>query len=246
MKRYTVSICLLIKDENRYLSEWLEWHIKQGAEHFYIYDNGSQIPIEHDIPEQYKDFCTVVDWSGLHRHIQIDAYQNCLERFGTETEWMAFIDTDEFIRAVNGINLPELLSCEEYKNADAIAVGWVTYNANQLLTRDDRPVRERFTQTVEYPAHLPQCKCIVRTDRVHMMGPHHPIATNQPLAVLDEAGNIHHSPTQSTPKSRLVVDHYFTRSYEEWQEKMARGSCDPNYVRDNNWFAWMNPEIQQK
>ena len=34
--RYKVTACLLIKDEGRYLPEWLEWHAGIGIEHFYI------------------------------------------------------------------------------------------------------------------------------------------------------------------------------------------------------------------
>ena len=40
-----------------------------------------------------------------------------------------------------------------------------------------------------------------------------------------------------------MVDHYFTRSYAEWREKMARGSCDPHYAREDDWFLRLNPEL---
>lgn len=243
MNKYTVSVCLLIKDENSYLAEWLEWHVRQGVEHFYIYDNGSTTPVKRDIPAEYRERCTVVDWAGYHPHTQIDAYANCLSRFQDETEWMAFIDTDEFIRVVDGTPLPEFLGRTEFQEAAAVSMGWVTYNANGLLKRDERPVRERFTTTVEYPAHLPQCKCVVRTEQVRMMGPHHPIRSNTPLVIVDEAGNDHREVARPLPRERLVVDHYFTRSYEEWQEKMARGSCDPSYTRGPEWFELMNPEM---
>ena len=34
------AVILLIKDENRYLKEWLDWHLNIGFDHVYIYDNG--------------------------------------------------------------------------------------------------------------------------------------------------------------------------------------------------------------
>ena len=244
-KKYAISVCLLTKDENRYLVEWLEWHVGQGIEHFYIYDNGSRTPVERDIPAKYMERCTVVDWAGYHSHTQIDAYANCLSRFKDETEWMAFIDTDEFIRVVDGTPLPEFLKRTEFHEVAAVSMGWITYNANGLLKRDERPVRERFTTTVKYPAHLPQCKCMVHTERVNMMGPHWPIRTNGPLVIVDEAGIDHKEITRTLPRKRLVVDHYFTRSYEEWQEKMAPGSCDPNYIRGAEWFEKLNPGLLQ-
>lgn len=243
MKKHRVSVCLLIKDEGRYLEEWLSWHVERGIDHFYIYDNGSQIPVLQGIPKQYLEFCTIMDWSGWHQHIQIDAYRDCLGCFGAETEWLAFIDTDEFLRVIDGTPLPDFLLQDAFRGADAVAAGWITYNANGLLTRDDRPVRERFTQIVEYPNHLPKCKCIVRSDQVHMMGPHWPIVTDRPLHILDETGAPRYDPADLFPREQLVVDHYFTRSLEEWREKMARGSCDPNYSRDDSWFWALNPDI---
>lgn len=41
-QKFNYSICLIIRDENEYLKEWLEWHINQGVEHFYIYDHDSK------------------------------------------------------------------------------------------------------------------------------------------------------------------------------------------------------------
>ena len=43
--KYNTSICLICKDENPYINEWLEYHIGIGINHFYIYDNMSTVPI---------------------------------------------------------------------------------------------------------------------------------------------------------------------------------------------------------
>jgi hypothetical protein len=51
---FNTSICLIIKDENDYINEWLDWHLKVGFEHFYIYDNGSKIAIKDSVNEIYK------------------------------------------------------------------------------------------------------------------------------------------------------------------------------------------------
>ena len=39
--KYISSICLLAKDEDRYLDEWIMYHIGIGIDHIFIYDNGS-------------------------------------------------------------------------------------------------------------------------------------------------------------------------------------------------------------
>ena len=241
-RRYKVSACLLIKDEGRYLPEWLEWHLGIGVERFYIYDNGSKIPVSESIPAELADKVTVVDFPPPRESTQMEAYADCLARFGGETEWMAFLDTDEFLRVVDGTPLPDFL--EDYPGVDAVLAKWVVYNANSLLEDDGRPVRERFTKAVDlYPYELPQCKSIVRTGRVAVMCAHGPIATQHGLQVVNEDHVRVWQGGGELPNKKIVVDHYFTRSYAEWQAKIARGSCDPLCAREDGWFLRMNPEM---
>lgn len=241
-KQYKVSACLLIKDENRYLPEWLAWHTSIGIEHFYIYDNGSEIPVSQSVPEEFEDNVTVVDFPPPRKSTQVEAYADCLSRFGDETEWMAFLDTDEFLRVMDGSSIQTFL--ESYQEADAVLAKWMVYNANGQIEDNGGSVRERFTQMTDlYPYEMPQCKSIVRTRRVETMGAHGPIATRHSLLVVNENHERVRQGAGELPAEKIVVDHYFTRSYVEWKEKMARGSCDPNYAREDDWFLRLNPDM---
>ena len=44
-----LSLCLICKDENDYLAEWLDYHILMGVERFYIYDNESQVSLRETL-----------------------------------------------------------------------------------------------------------------------------------------------------------------------------------------------------
>lgn len=243
-KKYQVAACLLIKDEGQYLPEWLAWHVSQGVEHFYIYDNGSTVPVGESVPEEYADKVTVVDFPPPKAHTQMDAYADCLASFGGETVWIAFLDTDEFLRVVDGRPLSEFL--EDYPEADAVLAKWVVYNAGGQLEDTGGPVRERFTQATDlYPYSMPQCKSIVRAGRVVTMGAHGPIATKHSLWVVNENHQRVRQGSGELPVDKIVVDHYFTRSYAEWRAKMARGSCDPGYSRNDDWFLRMNPDMEE-
>ena len=46
--KYYSSVILLIKDENKYLSEWINWYYGLGLDHIFIYDNGS-VEDENDL-----------------------------------------------------------------------------------------------------------------------------------------------------------------------------------------------------
>jgi hypothetical protein len=42
-KKYNLSIMAIFKNEQDYMEEWLNHHIKEGIEHFYLYSNDEQM-----------------------------------------------------------------------------------------------------------------------------------------------------------------------------------------------------------
>lgn len=239
---FNSAICLLIKDENEYINEWLDWHIGAGFEHFYIYDNGSKIPIRESVDKRYLSYCTFIDYSSGYDCLQVDCYNHALFNYGKETKWLAFIDTDEFIRTIDGRNINDFL--RDYEEFDGVFIRWIMYNANGLRHKDSRPQRERFTQVSTYDNWKPHGKSIVQTSKVMGMGTHFPVGIIKNMNMVD--GCKKHMRTAFTPFSaedKIVIDHYFTRSLEEWQEKKARGSCDPRVERKYDEFYLYNPDM---
>lgn len=242
---FNLSICLIIKDEGEYVNEWLEWHVGIGVEHFYIYDNGSNPPILNFIGEKYRSLCTIVEAADM---TQTDAYDDCISKFGHENEWIAFIDTDEFIRVIDGRTIQEFL-LEFPRDVDAVALRWNVYGADGQREKRDAPVRERFLHTVDtYPRNLPQSKCIIRPARITNMCAHYPVTMkNQHFLVVNERGEeIFGATSPKITNDIVVVDHYFTRSLEEWEEKINRGSCDPLSERKFDMFYIINPDIREE
>ena len=103
--KFYSAVILLIKDENRYLKEWLDWHLNLGFEHVYIYDNGEKDHVQ-EIVDLYamevQQKITVIDWTGHHTHIQQDAYNHFLSNHKKDVRWGLFIDSDEFLRFTDG------------------------------------------------------------------------------------------------------------------------------------------------
>lgn len=241
---HSLSVCLIIKNEGEYLQEWLDWHAAQGVEHFYIYDNGSDIPVRKSIQGKHWSNCTVIDAPDM---TQTDAYVHCLDSFGSENEWIAFIDTDEFIRIKDGRTIKEFLR-EFSADVDAVALKWVVYGADGQREKRAAPVRERFRRAVDtYPSHLPQTKCIVRPGNIECMGAHFPFYSQKshPFLVVNECGEVVYGAlSEAITNDIAVVDHYFTRSLEEWTEKIGRGSCDPYSHRQFDLFYSINPDMR--
>lgn len=239
------SICLLIKDEGEYLEEWLDWHSAVGFDHFYIYDNGSNPPIKNFIPDKYKNMCTVVDFNVRSLRVQVDAYTHCLKSYGDENKWIAFIDTDEFIRITDSrTNIKDFL--QRFENVDAIVLKWIVYGADGQYKKDSRPVRERFKKIVWYPENLPACKCIINPKNTKSMTAHIPVQTGHPLIMVNEYGEtVTNILSEKVSCDLIAVDHYFTRSLEEWEEKISRGSCDSFSSRSYNMFWEINKDMER-
>ena len=68
---YFPSLVAPLKDEERYLIEFVNYYLIHGVDHFYFYDNGSTIPVREVLTE-YRGHCTVMRAPG--DAVQIRAY----------------------------------------------------------------------------------------------------------------------------------------------------------------------------
>lgn len=245
--KYNVSICLLCKDENEYINEWLKYHIDIGIDHFYIYDNMSEIPLKNSIEKELLDKCSIREWNLNVRedgNIQIKCYNDCLFNCNNESKWIAFIDTDEFINIKDGLNINDFMA--RYDDYDGLYIDWVIYNANGQIKKENKPIRERFTTIVPYHNRiLKRGKCIVKASRVHAMGPHFPLMPLNELEIVNsDYDRVYDARNRrETPVDKISIDHYLTRSYEEWCEKIERGSCVPDFERKMDEFFFFNPDL---
>ena len=93
---YFFSVVTRIKNEARFLPEFIAHHKIIGAEHFYFYDNNSD-----DRPEAVlkpfidRGLATIIPWKTVPA--SPSCYRDFIEKFASESKWVAFLDADEFI-----------------------------------------------------------------------------------------------------------------------------------------------------
>ena len=99
-----LSIAACVKDEGRYLREWIEYHLWAGVDHFYIYDNGSTDNTKEMLaPYIEGGIVTYHYWvAGKVNPFragdrQVKMYKDAVARYRHCTKWMAIIDADEFM-----------------------------------------------------------------------------------------------------------------------------------------------------
>ncbi|MBR1420178.1 MAG: glycosyltransferase family 2 protein [Selenomonadaceae bacterium] len=232
-----VALVLIVKNESRYIKEWLEYHYRIGVDKFYIYDNDSE-----DRSELLKILdpwiqSGIVDLesvAGVRR--QMPVYNDAIEKHRFDCRWMGFIDTDEFIYIKTRQNLPEFLN-EHFQSKYGIAglgINWMMFGTNGKKSYEPIDVIERFTRRApdNHPEHL-QIKTIANPRMIlYIESPHH-ARYLMGVGCFDENSRLileHESDTISHEK--IQVNHYFQKSYEEFIKKISRGRADIGIYRD--------------
>lgn len=149
MKLLLVAI---VKNENRYLNEWVDYHYNLGFDKIVICDNndidGEVIKNKKVIVEDFRGKHESGYVNGvLHSGIQGAAYNYCYKKYSNDYDWIAFFDIDEFLTLRDGLQLKDFL-----KNTDNISQIYIsskTYGDNNNLVYKKKPVTERFTTPVK-------------------------------------------------------------------------------------------------
>ena len=146
-----VAICLMIKNENRYIREWLEYHKKIGFDNVILYDNnhtnGENVydVIRDDINSGYAIYENVKD---KDRHL-IYCYNECIQKYHNIFEWILFIDCDEFLELKGFNSIQKYLSQKKFINCEQILINTEEYDDNGMVHDDGRCVCERFNNKKE-------------------------------------------------------------------------------------------------
>lgn len=242
------SVCSMFRDHVRDLAEWIEFHRLVGAEHFFLYNNASSEDWE-GVLGRYIDsgLATVHDWAvfpGLTK-----AFDDCIERHRLDSTWIAFIDVDEFLFAPGDKLVSDVL--RDFEDAPGVGVNRVPFGTSGHLSRPEGLVIENYLRCAPLAWRNGVIKSVVRPPAAERCeGAHHFTYHDGRLAVdelhrpLDPAEVV--GPrrssgaafTQTFSAERLRVNHYITKSLEEYEAKMAQPRPDTGGNRRPETLDW--------
>ena len=226
-----IAFVLIVKNESRYIGEWLEYHYRIGVDKFYIYDNDSEDRsellkiLEPWIQAGVVDF---EDAPGQFR--QMPVYNDAIERHRFDCRYMGFIDTDEFIYIKTGQTLPEFLN-DYFPGREIISgfcINWRMFGMSGKKFYEPLDVIERFTiRNEDESTSNYLVKSIVNPRRILYMPNPHAAQYMIYSEACDEALRYVRSPqNQYNTCEKIQLNHYFTKSYEEYTIKHSRGRAD--------------------
>ncbi|MEX1346018.1 MAG: glycosyltransferase family 92 protein [Candidatus Limnocylindrales bacterium] len=224
--RFDVSVMAILKDEAPNMEEWLCHHMAIGVDHFFLYDNGSTDEL-HDVLKPYADHGVVTTIYFPMRGLQRDANNHVVRFFGDTTEWIAYVDIDEFLVPERDESIGDVLA--RFPEAEQVLVSRkeFCYSGNRT------PVGGLVTESYrEYSEHVPRmgtdeilAKPIIRPRGTARVGIHnaftvHGRTVNTAGEPTSEEATVIEDPTYAN----LQMNHYFTKSWAEFQAKRTRAT----------------------
>lgn len=223
---FYLTACAIIKNEASYLKEWLDFHKLMGIEKFLLYDNGSTDHTKEILlPYIETGFVEIIPWGNFlhganHQHL---AYAHSCIHMANKTEWLAFLDADEFLFSPQGSPISAAL--KDVEEFPAIGVFLYCFGPSGHHTKPEGLVIENYTlrlpdddwQNTQYKSivrpHL--IRSVISAQRFHHVLNNIPAYDEEGVPLLHSIGHKHKS-------HRIRINHYAAKSLEELESKVQR------------------------
>ena len=237
-----LSIVCIIKNEARYIGEWIAYYKLMGVEHIFMFDNGSNDNIHEVLAEEIaRGYVTLIEFNGANA--QMPVYRTATRFLKNQSRWVAYIDADEFVLPREG-NLKEYLMQREMY--PAVGINWIVYGPGGHKARPQGLVTENYWYTFEDKNNLLnlRIKSIVDPSKVYDMSSAHFCIMKDNIYAVDEneqeitskwmyiSGSGPAFSGQNNTET-IRINHYWTKSEQELAEKCDRGyptkNINPNF-----------------
>ncbi len=214
-----LAIACLFRDSAFYLKEWLEFHRLLGVEKFYLcnhmsidnYDSILEPYIKNGLVELTHETKGFSNSQEFESTIHAPFYQTIVEKTKNEVEWLALIDSDEFIVPVKDESIPQFLS--RHSGKVAICMNWQLYGTSGIVKI---PENKLFLECLVHRAvkNAPEhrdIKTIVRPQYVkNISSPHNPILLDGYVLQLTSGEVVKGATANSIVIDEIRLNHYNT------------------------------------
>lgn len=233
-KKYKISICAIFKDEEGFLKEWIEYHNMVGVDHFYLYNNNSSDNY-HEVLANYveRGLVTLVDFP--YDHAQMKAYKHFYDTYRKETQWVSFLDIDEFFVPIKDNDLGTWI--KKFEKYPVVQIYWKMFGTSGQLHHDySKLVIEQYTSSWDSLYHVG--KCFINTDydiaKYDTTTHHGPIVYKKFLgmnikvrpvnifrrSVIGEGFFLNHFIDES--KRTIQINHYWSKAWDIYDSKRQK------------------------
>lgn len=244
------SVCAIIKNEHKYLKEWIEYYLQLGFDEVCLGEDFDSKSHQHIVDEINSDKVKLIKLSEVMPDnscnkcsLQIRWYDTYFQDNKNKFDWIAFFDIDEFL-VLEKETLQEFLS--DYEMYEGVSLAWKYYNASGHIKTPMGNVMDSYTTYLEEAPSDCQVKTIVNCHKAKKIIFMHASTHN----CVDVFKNFSFKSSLLGCKmanknywKRAWINHYFTKSWEDWVQRMIRGNMANNYRTLDTFFDY-NPEMK--
>lgn len=220
-----IAVCALFQNDADFLEEWIYYHLLQGVDHFFLYNNNSSDHFAEVLkPFEEKGLVSLrqAPQRSWFMDSVVDCYNDCLKRDGNNYRWMAFLDSDEFIiPEIENVTLKEIM--RDYIAHPAVFMNWLIFGTSgvQSLGKDEYMIEKMSLRCPdEHDEHL-DGKCIVQPSSGMLFffgNVHYPeFAPWQQIVYADGQAFAANKQERKLCLSGLQLNHYWYRTEDFYQ-----------------------------
>ena len=233
-------VCVTARNEARYIREWVAHHLAIGFDHIFVFDNDSTDDLKRALKGIGRKHLTYIWWprNDDGRARQQEAYVRLHQQLRTPRpgSWVLFIDVDEFLVLKRHGSIREFI--QELGSVDAVSFNWRLFGDSGQKRFEPGLVTERFTRASlstfppnGYLKTMARCSMIVEPD-IHW----HQLVED--ARIVDPDGKplpLDYGPAgPRITHTTAQLNHYFTKSVEEWRLRRSIGRADKKWGAANS------------
>ncbi|KAL5717797.1 hypothetical protein ACHQM5_010762 [Ranunculus cassubicifolius] len=223
-KKHEMCVCTMVRNQARFMKEWIMYHARIGVQSWFIYDNNSDDAIEDVIETLIRAGYRITRHVWPWVKTQEAGFAHCALQARDSCEWVGFIDVDEFLHFPSGKSLKHILhnQTEGFDRVGELRIPCHSFGPSGLKKVPPQGVSIGYTCRLVAPERH---KSIVKPE------------------VLDSSliNQVHHFHIKedfdyiNVDKVELVINHYKYQVWDVFKEKFYRRVA--TYVAD-----WKNEE----
>jgi hypothetical protein len=219
-----VVLCVIAKNENLYIKEFVEYYKNLGIKKIYLYDN-NDINDENfnTILNKYinSEFVKIKNIRGKSE-IKTLVYNHCYQTNFNKYSWFLFLDVDEYLYIKNNRTLLNFLSDDRFLNCNSIFINYNEYGDSDLLEFDNRSIFQRFTKSRYGICGKSLTRGGIKNAKIDI---YKPLYINNYCNSEGESEELFKNKISS---SKIVVynaeiKHFITKSLEEFYQRLIKG-----------------------
>jgi hypothetical protein len=225
----SATLVAIAKNEAKYIAEWIAYNLAVGFDKIIIYSNDSTDKMADIITNISKCDTRVklINWPSVDDvSPQISAYNNSISMI--ETEWVSFLDIDEFIVPFSSQNIKDFLSKVD-KDISSIHINWRNFGSSHRTDSNYQFVIEAFKDCAPSAwGNHHHFKSIARTKHVAEVHIHDIISKcgRRVLSDMTEFVTEQRGLSNRIVHVGIQINHYQSKTFAEFRQRMLRGDAN--------------------